>query len=187
MSAGFYLKWDRQTGELVSSAGNVAIFDDIVVGHSGRLHDRAELAACLNLSADSEIALLLAAAYRRWGADFAAQVNGEYVASIVDRKCRQLTIASDVLGLWQAYIYELPGAIEVGSDLAMFAPYKLDLSNEYFEHYLTTGHLMSAMTPYVGIERTVPGVAEIFENSSHESRQVWSVSTLSERQYISDQ
>src|ERR1700710_420988 len=145
MSNGFLLNWNRLTGELASTVGRVARFDDLAVAFAGHLHDRSELAASCGLPANAEDSALPAAAYRRWNVDFAAKVDGEYVAAIVDVHRRHLIVGGDPIGLRQGYIYARPELVEVGSDIAMFSDHGLPLATEYFAHYLRTGHLTTAL------------------------------------------
>jgi asparagine synthase (glutamine-hydrolysing) len=178
MSPAFRLRWDRRSGQPLSHDGAVAVRGDLTIAWAGHLHDRDELAARCGLDAGADVPALVAAAYRRWDTRFTAEVIGEYTVALADLARGRLIVGGDALGLWQSYIHERSDIVEVVSDLALFGDRGLPICKTYFAHYLVTGHLTTALTPYEGVARTLPGVAEIFGKDSHESLRVWSLAAL---------
>ncbi len=178
MSGAFRLRWNRRSGVTSFHEGTVAVRGDLVIAWVGRLHDRDDLAARCGLGAEADVPTLLEAAYCHWDTRFTAEVIGEYAVVLADHARGRLIVGGDALGLWQVYIHERADEIEIVSDLALIADQDLPLSRAYFAHYLASGHLTTALTPYEGVVRTVPGVSEICERQGRRSERVWSLAEL---------
>ena len=82
-----------ETQPLVDSAGGC------VVTFDGRLDNRAELCATFDARpSQTTDAALIAAAYRKWGNDFANQLYGDFAIALWDTRARQLILVRDPLG-----------------------------------------------------------------------------------------
>ena len=73
---------------------------NIVLCWDGRLDNRAELAATLDLSFNSDttdVAIVLAA-YRRWGLEFLHHLVADFALSLWDSRSKTLLLARDIIG-----------------------------------------------------------------------------------------
>lgn len=88
------------------------IDSDLVVTADLRLDNRTELIALLGVQ-DSSIgdALLVAAAYRRWGADCARHLEGDFSFALFDRTRRMLLCARDPFGVKPLVYAHVPGKL----------------------------------------------------------------------------
>jgi asparagine synthase (glutamine-hydrolysing) len=93
------------------TTGSLLVFD-------GRLDDRDDLRAVVDpkhpVATDASDAALALAAYRAFGEDFAARLNGDFALALFDPRLRQLLLARDAIGVRPLYYY-------AGRDLFLFA------------------------------------------------------------------
>jgi asparagine synthase (glutamine-hydrolysing) len=82
----------------------------------GRLDNRDELRARLNVTSNSDTALLLAA-YRRYGQNLAAELNGDYALALFDPKQKRLLLARDVVGTRPLYYAQVKGVLAFASEI----------------------------------------------------------------------
>lgn len=64
----------------------------------GRLRNHAALARELGTPAGAPVSELVIAAYRRWGVDYAAHLEGGVLTVLVDRSCERMLASRDVMG-----------------------------------------------------------------------------------------
>ena len=105
-SAGFACGVHRVTPESVSecqpaadSAGNVALFD-------GRLDERETLLGSMRRReglAGAPDSTLILAAYREWGDEFLAHLQGEFALALFDAGASRLVLARDAVGCRPLY------------------------------------------------------------------------------------
>lgn len=81
----------------------------------GRLRNRSGLAAALGCAPDASAARLVLAAYRRWGSDFPAHVEGPVAACVMDADADALVLACDRMGE-QPVFYALSGTSAAFAD-----------------------------------------------------------------------
>jgi asparagine synthase (glutamine-hydrolysing) len=75
----------------------------------GRIDNRDELRTRLQVTSNSDTALLLTL-YRRYGQNFAGELNGDYALALYDTRERRLLLARDVVGTRPVY-YSRSGAL----------------------------------------------------------------------------
>ncbi|HVU23503.1 MAG TPA: asparagine synthase-related protein [Opitutus sp.] len=75
----------------------------IGVAIEGHLYNRPELAEALGLPRESEDEALIAAAWEKWGDEFAARLNGEFALAAWDSRAHRLLLATDHAGTVPLY------------------------------------------------------------------------------------
>ncbi len=102
---------DQLERQPVAGGGLVSLFD-------GRVDGREDLASRLAMPAgavpDGTLAL---AAYRRWGADAAREVLGEFAWAVWDGAARRLVLARDVSASRSLYVYRGGGLVAFATGL----------------------------------------------------------------------
>jgi asparagine synthase (glutamine-hydrolysing) len=88
----------------------------------GALHNRAALCKTLELPENTRILAIIVAAWRRFGAELAAKLEGNFAVVIIDFAARQLLLARDVLGGRALHFCELPATAQ--------APAKIQFASE---------------------------------------------------------
>lgn len=78
--------------------------DLVLAGHI-RLDDREHLSSTLGVADDLTDSQLFARAWRRWGADCAAHVFGDWVCAVWDRQARSLWLGRDAAGFTGLYYW----------------------------------------------------------------------------------
>lgn len=104
---------DEEIGErqpLVGRSGVALVMD-------GRLDNRDELIAALELPASTSDAAIALAAYERWGDEFGARLNGEFVAAIVDASERRIVLIRDAIGTRPLYYFNGPRLFAFASEI----------------------------------------------------------------------
>ncbi len=82
----------------------------------GRIDNRDDLRARLQLTSNSDTALLLAL-YRRYGQNFAAELNGDYAVALYDTRERRLLLARDVVGTRPVYYVRAGAMLAFASEI----------------------------------------------------------------------
>ncbi|MEQ8660394.1 MAG: asparagine synthase-related protein [Gammaproteobacteria bacterium] len=142
----------------------------------GHLYARAALAATLGCAADSDAALVIAA-YRRWGEDCLARLDGDFACVIHDEQARRVLCARDALGM-HPLCYALDGArLLVASEprQVVAAGIAAAACEESIAAYMaTTRHLYGgAQTFYRGIRRVEPGHHVSVDANGARARRYW--------------
>jgi asparagine synthase (glutamine-hydrolysing) len=93
-----------------------------IVGFDGRLDNRRELADACGLrihGPDDEPtdAAMVAAAYERFGDNFAAHLNGDFALAVADAGRRTLLLARDVMSARSLYYCPVPGSVLFGTTI----------------------------------------------------------------------
>lgn len=84
----------------------------------GRLFERVELCAELNLPRDSDEARVAAAAYLAWGPEFPEHLDGEYAFALWDRRQRRLVLGRDAMARVSLFSGRLSSGICFASESA---------------------------------------------------------------------
>jgi asparagine synthase (glutamine-hydrolysing) len=166
----------NETQPLVDVAGAAIVFD-------GRLDNREELLAALertaavsNQSPDSALAL---AAYRTFGDDFPARLNGDFALAFFDPVRRQLLLARDAVGVRPLYYYTAPDIFLFASEI------KTLLSHPRVERRPDDGvlaaFLLARFNSHAPQERTffqnvlsvLPGHSVLVDTRGLQTRQYW--------------
>jgi asparagine synthase (glutamine-hydrolysing) len=87
----------------------------------GRIDNRDELRARLNVASNSDTALLLAM-YRRYGDKMAAELNGDYALALFDPKERRLLLARDVVGTRPLYYARVKDVLVFATEIKAMLP-----------------------------------------------------------------
>jgi asparagine synthase (glutamine-hydrolysing) len=148
----------------------------------GFLSETVNLRRALDLdAADGESdAQLLARAYRRWGADLAVHVLGEFSAAILNPTDRTVLLTHDALGLGQIFYCADSSGISFGThliDLLEAAPLR-DLDKEYIATYLARGYLTTERTPFEGIKRLLPGMSLQWSRAGWRCARSWDLTRV---------
>jgi asparagine synthase (glutamine-hydrolysing) len=143
----------RETQPHVSKSGAVITWD-------GRLDNRADFMSLMTgaLPNDSSDALIVAAAYERWGTDCLARLIGDWTLSIWNPNERSVILAKDPVGTHHLY-YSLDESQVFWSSildpLVLFAGKTFLLDEEYIAGWFSS-FPATHLTPYVGIHSVPP-------------------------------
>ncbi|MEQ8232875.1 MAG: asparagine synthase-related protein [Gammaproteobacteria bacterium] len=142
----------------------------------GHLYSRAELAAALGRDVDSDAELVLAA-YRRWGDDCLARLDGDFACIIHDEQSRRVLCARDALGM-HPLCYAFDGKrLLVASEPRQIIAAGVDAipSEEAIAAYMaTTRHLYGgAQTFYRDVKRVEPGHHVAVNPGGARARRYW--------------
>ena len=104
---------DEELGErqpLVGARGAILAFD-------GRLDNRDELIAALDLSGGISDAACVLGAYERWPDTFAERLNGEFACAIADPAAERLLLVRDALGIRPLYYVVTPRLVAFATEI----------------------------------------------------------------------
>jgi asparagine synthase (glutamine-hydrolysing) len=105
----------RATGDEVAAP---IVDGELVVVADARIDNRQELLAALrDARRDATDAQLIAAAYRRWGASFAAHLLGDFAIVIWDDQARTLVAARDPMAMRMLAYHHTPRRIVVATEV----------------------------------------------------------------------
>ena len=157
--------------------------DGCAVRLRGYVANRGELAGLVG-RADSDEELI-ARAYRRWGAQLHARVDGEYALVLVDERDGSALLTHDRTGTVGLYYARGPGGgVEFASHLIDLARERLD--DDYLADYLVHGFADSERTPYAGVNRLTPGQSIRVERNHVRVLRTWDPAKLDPVRYASD-
>lgn len=91
--------WMGHGGRLLQTMPSVVEPSDILLVGDFTLFDRGRLRAVLGIDQDADDYALICHAYRRWGADCFAHVNGDFAIALWDTKRQLLVLARDIAGM----------------------------------------------------------------------------------------
>jgi len=127
----------------------------------GYIADRKPLRGELGLDSVGQItdAELLTHAFRKWGQDLQAHVNGEYAVVIFDLSAHAALITHDALGLIPLFYYHRKDGLAFATHLADLVDIGASdtFDDEYLADFLVFGSVSSERTPYSSIKRLLPG------------------------------
>jgi asparagine synthase (glutamine-hydrolysing) len=142
------------------SGSEPAECEGVVCLLDGRLHDLAERAAELGLDAEAPAALVLARGFRRFGAELAPRLRGEFALLLWDRRRRRGLLVPDQLGV-RRIVYRRVGrkvwfATEANGLIALL-PTRPEPDRAAVAAWLTARPAPGGATLYAGIESLGPG------------------------------
>lgn len=166
----------------LSSAGHQPMSDvrgTLCIVFNGEIYNFQELRNELlsighNFVSGSDTEVVLAA-YREWGTDCLARLNGMFAFALYDSEQQQLFLARDRAGEKPLFYTLAQGAIRFGSELkALFADSSLArrIDRQSLDCYLADGYVSGEQCILEGIRKLPPAHALVFEVSSGRSR-VW--------------
>jgi asparagine synthase (glutamine-hydrolysing) len=139
----------------------------------GRLDDREALASRLGVPASVCDEALLCAAYRRFGADFAAELAGDFACAVYDQRAERLVLARDAYGLRALYYAQVGDALLFASQARpLFAHQGLGrrLDPLRVAQYLARDFGDAERTFFRGVSRLAPGHVLVAEHGQLRGR-----------------
>ena len=85
-------------GRHILSAMDAESDGELMAGTLGWLRNRAQLARELGYSAASQASALVVAAYRRWGVEYPAHLEGPVISALIDRSADRMIVSRDHMG-----------------------------------------------------------------------------------------
>lgn len=131
---------------------------------NGEIYNHLELRADLEVAgvhfatrSDTETIL---AAWRQWGDETWARLEGMFAVAIWDRRTRRLTLARDHLGIKPLYIAEQHGGLAFASELkalTVVPELDFDVDPRAVHDYFSFGHVVSPRSIYRQVRTLPPG------------------------------
>lgn len=155
-------------GAMLAGGGDGAVMLDggLVVVADARIDNRAELVATLRIDAAVPNGAVIAAAYRKWGEDCPAKIDGAFAFALWDAARQRLLCARDLMGVRPLY-YRSQGAClhfaQSADALATSEGAAPDLREEAIADFLYGRVLDAQGTWFAGVQRLPAGHALIFE------------------------
>jgi len=134
---------------------------------------RGELAGSGHLFRSQSDTEVILAAYREWGTDCLARLNGMFAFALYDSRRRQLLIARDRAGEKPLYYAPGRGALRFASELKglMTDPaLARRIDHEALDCYLAMGHVPGERCILQGVRKLPPAHALLFDLDSGQSR-----------------
>jgi asparagine synthase (glutamine-hydrolysing) len=153
----------------------VVVQDGCFALFRGYLMNRAELAATLGLDIHQSVEAMLLGAYRRWGEGLAHHLDGEHSWLIFDSNQSLALLGHDALGCGPLFWRRRGDELAFSSRLADLVDRQaaVDLNDAYLDNYLTLGATVAAGTPYLGIQRLMPGETLRWRSGSVDLLRYW--------------
>ncbi len=148
------------------ASGPVMLDGDITVVADARLDNRAALAASLGIPAHLPDAAVIAAAYRRWGADCAARLEGAYAFALWDARARRLVCARDVAGVRPLYYAMRGGSLHFAQSAGALAGASPALREAAVADFLYGRVLDAEGTWFEGVARLPAGHTLVFHKGA---------------------
>lgn len=174
------LFWHHRYDWAAGASRPVAGRDDaesIAVVADVRLDNRGELAATLGCPIGTCDAGIVAAAYRRWGEDCPARLEGDFAFIVHDRRRDMLFCARDHLGVRPFYYHLDDRLFAAATAPSMLTPIPAigdDFDEAGIASLMAGGYADRTTTVHRGIERLPPGHAlRVTRTASHLTR-FWS-------------
>ncbi|MDS4022948.1 MAG: asparagine synthase-related protein [Candidatus Competibacter sp.] len=143
----------------------------VAVAFWGRLDNREDLAAALDLAANTRRNLtdpqLALAAWHRWGEALPEHLLGDFALAILDPTRRRVFLARDPLGVKPLY-YQLNGnALSFATSIPAFDALpglRLELDPDWIARYLVGMSMHHTATPYRHLLKLAPGHCMMVES-----------------------
>jgi len=168
----------RGPGVTMTGGGGAVMLDaDIVVVADARLDNRAILTARLRVAPALPDALLIAAAYRRWGITAPERLEGTFAFALWDARKRRLLCARDIAGVRPLYYRAERGTLRFAQSAdALEVPGQArTLRDEAVADFLYGRVLDHTETWFPGTRRLPAGHSLLFENGSARLRRNGSI------------
>jgi asparagine synthase (glutamine-hydrolysing) len=154
-------------GVLLAGGGGVVLLDtDIVVVADARLENRTQLVRKLGLVTGAPDAALIAAAYRRWGHDAPAHLEGPFAFALWDAGARRLFCARDLMGVRPLCYRMARGCVHVAQSPAALAEHGSALRPEAIADFLYGRVLDAEGTWFDDVLRVPAGHSLVFERGT---------------------
>ena len=168
---------------LVDAAGRLLAWD-------GRLDNRSELLELLGdeLDQDRTDVSIVRAAYRKWGADFAQHLIGDFALSLWDPTSQTLLLARDPVGARLLYYHANDERIVWSTrlDALLRLPdVELEIDDEYVAGYFTA-QTSFAQTPYKNVFAVPPAHLVIARAGQIRGQRFWGLDPNKQIRYATD-
>lgn len=113
-----------------------------------------------------DAAAVIAAAYRRHGADFVRHIDGAYCAAILDRTNRRVILTADPLGSYPLYWTVANGRLVFASELRALLKHpgvRREIDAEAIGDYMAFGFPFGTKTLASGVQLVAAGSAIVFD------------------------
>ena len=151
----------------------------VTVAASGRLDDRAALAAALGVRPDLDVADLILAAYGKWDAGLLDHLIGAFAFTLWDARERRLLAATDHFGVRPIHYGMTAGALVVSTAIGPVRDcgrVDTDLDDAFIADFLTAGFSLDvAATVHKGVRRLPPAHALVWTNIAIRIEPYWRV------------
>ncbi len=159
--------WSKPGIALAGGGGAVILDGGLVVVADARIDNRAELAEALSIGPGAPEGAVIAAAYRKWGLDCPARIEGAFAFALWDPARRRLVCARDLMGR-RPLFYRCQGTAAVrfaqsAAALAAATDRARTLRCEAIADFLYGRVLNAQDTWFTGVERLPAGHSLVFE------------------------
>ncbi len=171
-------RWTGTGAALAAAGGAVALEPGLAVVADARIDNRADLAAQIGLARSAPIEAVIAAAYRKWGADCPARLEGDFAFALWDAPRRRLLCARDPMGVRPLYYSHARGTLRFAQTAAALAGAlsgPADLRDEAVADFLYGRVLDADRTWFAGVARLPAGHSLLFEGGTAELRQFYRI------------
>jgi asparagine synthase (glutamine-hydrolysing) len=148
----------------------------------GYIADRASLCRELGLDrvrrfSDGE---LLVNAFRHWGHDLQVHVLGEYAVVILDLKTGDALLTHDALGITPLFYAQRASGLSFATDLIDLVDEEASasLDESHLASFMALGFITSERTPYLSIQRLLPGQSLWWSGSQLRKMQTWDLADV---------
>lgn len=159
--------------DLSDGANQPFVSDDgrVVLVYNGEVYNfaalRRELAAAGALFRTSSDTEVLLQAYRHWGKDCLARLEGMFAFVLVDLQRNVALLARDPFGVKPLYYaVDAGGGLVFGSELKAIAAlhgHRLRPAPEFFAEFLLNGFLYEPSTGFEGVAKLAPGMCAEYD------------------------
>ena len=167
--------------------GQQPIFNEeqsVVVVCNGEIYNFRELRKDLearghrfSTGSDTEVIVHL---YEEYGDDCINHLSGMFAFAIWDRRNRRLLLARDKLGIKPLYVAECAGRLLFASELKSileFPEFRREINPEALREYLALGYVPAPLCMLKGVEKLLPGMMLVADESGGERRQYFNLCT----------
>lgn len=144
----------------VSHSGSPAATSAPLCLLAGHVDNSAELAGELGCDPDRSAEEVLAAGYRRWGAELLRILRGDFALLLWDGRRNEGLIARDQLGVGSLYLHDRGGALCFATEVCQLLPLlptRPAPDRAGVAHWLAASNRAGAGTLYAGVRRLAPG------------------------------
>ncbi|MEW6129333.1 MAG: asparagine synthase (glutamine-hydrolyzing) [Acidobacteriota bacterium] len=183
----------------LSSAGHEPMTDErreLWLTYNGEIYNFKEVRKELEkrghkFKSDSDAEVVIYA-YREWGLNSLALLNGMFAFALWDARDNSLLVARDRLGIKPLYYADTPAGFAFASEikaLLTIPNFKREVDLESLDQFLTFLWTPDPNTIFQGVKKLPPGHFLIYKNGKTEVREYWDVAfheddTLSEPEWI---
>ena len=162
-------QWSAPGIALAGGGGAVILDGGLVVVADARFDNRAELAETLAIGPGAPEGAVIAAAYRKWGLDAPARIEGAFAFALWDPARRRLLCARDLMGVRPLYYCREGAGLRFAQSASALAP-AIDrtgtLRDEAIADFLY-GRVLSAQgTWFPSVECLPAGHSIVFERGA---------------------